>query len=250
MPFDDNLPSGTIVGRFTRLVVSLESTRELPAVGTLFITPTVGNIRYDSLDKLTLVETIQCHLNNNGELCGPGTEVPGVKVLASDQPLGVPSRVLYRAVFNFKKVRANPSPIVFEVPASGTVDLTTIIPIKADYGTIQVLTDPDTKQDVATLDTDVAILLLDDDSEVHDAIVTLVGTASANPYSSGTGYGIQFNQTGASATWTINHNLGFKPSVSVFNTGSQQVGAEVVHTSVNQVLIYFNTPTAGFARLT
>jgi hypothetical protein len=64
----------------------------------------------------------------------------------------------------------------------------------------------------------------------------------------GTGY--DFIQTGSSATWTINHNLGFKPSVDVYDSGSQQIQAEVSHPSVNQTVILLTAPTAGFARLT
>ena len=54
-------------------------------------------------------------------------------------------------------------------------------------------------------------------------------------------------QSSASATWTINHNLGFKPDVEVRNSGGQVVMAEVLHVSVNQTLIYFSSPTTGSA---
>lgn len=57
------------------------------------------------------------------------------------------------------------------------------------------------------------------------------------------------NQPSAAATWTIAHNLGFKPSVELLNTGSQEIEADVVHQSTNVCLVYFTTPTAGFARL-
>lgn len=54
-------------------------------------------------------------------------------------------------------------------------------------------------------------------------------------------------QSSASATWTVNHNLGVKPDVEVRNTGGQVVGAEVVHVSVNQTIIYFSLPMTGSA---
>jgi len=57
------------------------------------------------------------------------------------------------------------------------------------------------------------------------------------------------NQPSASATWTIAHNLGFKPAVELLNTGSQEIEADVVHQSTNVCLVHFTTPTAGFARL-
>jgi hypothetical protein len=56
-------------------------------------------------------------------------------------------------------------------------------------------------------------------------------------------------QSVASATWTINHNLGYVPSVEVFDAGSQEVDADVTHPSVNQTVILFTVPITGFARL-
>lgn len=67
------------------------------------------------------------------------------------------------------------------------------------------------------------------------------------PGPAGTAY--VHNQPSASATWTIAHNLGFKPAVELLNSGSQEIEADVVHQSTNVCLVYFTTPTAGFARL-
>lgn len=64
------------------------------------------------------------------------------------------------------------------------------------------------------------------------------------------GAGYAFTQSTSSATWTINHNLGYKPSVDIYDSGSQQIQAEISHPSVNQTVILLTTPTAGFARLT
>ena len=59
----------------------------------------------------------------------------------------------------------------------------------------------------------------------------------------------EYEQTSPATTWTINHNLGYKPAVEVFSVGSQELDADVVNTSVNQTVIGFTTATAGFARL-
>lgn len=59
-----------------------------------------------------------------------------------------------------------------------------------------------------------------------------------------------FTQSVAASTWTINHNLGFVPSVEVFDSGSQEVDADVTHPTVNQTVILFSVPLSGFARLT
>jgi hypothetical protein len=64
------------------------------------------------------------------------------------------------------------------------------------------------------------------------------------------GAGYDFIQTSSSSSWTINHNLGFKPGVDVYDSGSQQIQAEVSHPSTNQTVILLTAPTAGFARLT
>lgn len=58
-----------------------------------------------------------------------------------------------------------------------------------------------------------------------------------------------FTQSAAASQWTINHNLGFKPSVELFNSGSQEIDGDVVHTSTNQTVVYFTASLAGFARL-
>jgi hypothetical protein len=56
-------------------------------------------------------------------------------------------------------------------------------------------------------------------------------------------------QSTSSQTWTISHNLGYKPVAQVFDTGSQLIEAEVSHLSTNTLVILLTTPTAGFARL-
>jgi hypothetical protein len=69
------------------------------------------------------------------------------------------------------------------------------------------------------------------------------------PGPGGSGAAYIHNQPSAAATWSIPHNLGFKPSVELLNTGSQEIEADVVHISTNVCMVYFTTPTAGFARL-
>lgn len=59
-----------------------------------------------------------------------------------------------------------------------------------------------------------------------------------------------YTQAVAASTWTINHNLGFVPSVEVFDSGSQEIEADVSHPTTNQTVILFSVPLAGFARLT
>lgn len=60
---------------------------------------------------------------------------------------------------------------------------------------------------------------------------------------------LQHDQTVAASTWTINHNFGARPNVSVYSTGGNEMWAEILHTSLNQTQILFDAPTAGFAIL-
>lgn len=56
-------------------------------------------------------------------------------------------------------------------------------------------------------------------------------------------------QSIAASPWTINHNLGFKPSVEILSAGGVEIEGEVVHVSVNQVVINFTSSITGTARL-
>jgi len=74
------------------------------------------------------------------------------------------------------------------------------------------------------------------------------GTNWADATDSGAAF--VYTQSTPATTWTINHNLGYVPSVEVFDSGSQEVDADVSHPSVNTAVIVFSVPLAGFARLT
>ena len=57
------------------------------------------------------------------------------------------------------------------------------------------------------------------------------------------------NQLSSSSIWTINHNLGFNPSVEILSDGGMEIEGEVIHTNSNQVVINFSIPITGSARL-
>jgi len=61
--------------------------------------------------------------------------------------------------------------------------------------------------------------------------------------------GFSFEQPSASATWTIAHNLGYRPGVSCFTTGGQSLVGTVTHLSENTLTVTFAVPIAGVARL-
>jgi hypothetical protein len=58
------------------------------------------------------------------------------------------------------------------------------------------------------------------------------------------------NQPVASETWTINHSLGGKPSITVVDTADTVVIGEVTYISDSQIRIEFTTAFSGFAYLT
>lgn len=64
------------------------------------------------------------------------------------------------------------------------------------------------------------------------------------------GAGYLHQQTSASTTWTINHNLGFRPAVELLDSGGQEVEGDISHPTVNQAIITMSPATAGTARLT
>lgn len=72
------------------------------------------------------------------------------------------------------------------------------------------------------------------------------GAAGADGADGATGY--DFTQASASALWTINHNLGRKPMITLFTPGGQQMMADVLHVSTNQAQVSFAAPQTGSAR--
>ena len=57
------------------------------------------------------------------------------------------------------------------------------------------------------------------------------------------------NQSAASTTWTIQHNLNFKPNVTVFDSGESMVEGSVTHTSNTTLTITFSAAISGRAHL-
>ena len=86
-----------------------------------------------------------------------------------------------------------------------------------------------------------------DKSNLVTAINELAARGNAG---SSTGVAYTHLQSVTATVWTINHNLGMRPAVTILDTGGNEVEADVVHTSFNQLVIRFAIPIAGIARLT
>lgn len=57
-------------------------------------------------------------------------------------------------------------------------------------------------------------------------------------------------QSTVAGTWTINHNMGFRPAVELLDSGSQEIDGDISHPTVNQTVVTLNPASAGLARLT
>lgn len=89
------------------------------------------------------------------------------------------------------------------------------------------------------------------DTSAKTNLVTAINELAARG-SGGSSSGVAFThlQSVADTVWTINHNLGMRPAVTILDTGGNEVEADVVHLSSNQLVIRFAIPVAGLARLT
>jgi len=55
------------------------------------------------------------------------------------------------------------------------------------------------------------------------------------------------DQAVVSDTWTVVHNLGFKPNVSVFDSAGSEVEGDIEHVDVNTVVLTFTAAFGGTA---
>lgn len=56
-----------------------------------------------------------------------------------------------------------------------------------------------------------------------------------------------FTQGSAASTWTIAHNLGKHPNISIYTVGGVEVEAAIIHLSSNVAQILFDAPFSGYA---
>lgn len=86
------------------------------------------------------------------------------------------------------------------------------------------------------------VLIRPDDSRV---VVRAQGPTGA---SGSTAASYVHTQASPASTWNVTHGLGYRPSVELLDAGLSEIDGQVVHLSVNQLQVFFNTPTAGEAR--
>ena len=81
-------------------------------------------------------------------------------------------------------------------------------------------------------------------------LVAAINELADRPSTEGANKTYQFVQVSPARVWTVNHNLGLRPSVSIVDSGGAEIEADVRHSSPNQLVIYFAIPMSGLARLT
>jgi hypothetical protein len=57
------------------------------------------------------------------------------------------------------------------------------------------------------------------------------------------------NQTSANTVWTINHGLGYRPSVTIFDNTATEVEGAITHVDNNNVSLEFSIAITGTAYL-
>lgn len=57
----------------------------------------------------------------------------------------------------------------------------------------------------------------------------------------------EFTQSTPSATWVINHNIGRRVSVTLFNDVGDVLMSDIEHGSLNQATVTWSSPTTGSA---
>lgn len=85
------------------------------------------------------------------------------------------------------------------------------------------------------------------DTSAQSDLVAAINELAARDLNGG--QGVLHYQNVPASVWTLNHNLGLRPAVTVLDTGGNEVDAEIAHTHANQLVIRFARPLAGLARL-
>ena len=154
-----NVPEGIVWGRVTAYVTSFvadggtalpDGTPDaIPLNGTITLTPTVGVMVFPTLTppQQAVIQSLQCPIIG-GVLYAPGTTPenvgdrdPGVILVASEQPLGLPDRVQYKVTWALEGALV--TPVTIDVPSQATVDLATVIPATPGPGTVVVVSTVD-----------------------------------------------------------------------------------------------------------
>lgn len=57
----------------------------------------------------------------------------------------------------------------------------------------------------------------------------------------------EHNQTTPSYDWTVNHNLGRYPELTILGTDGNQIITDIEHVNINTAIVHFGAPIIGKA---
>ncbi len=85
---------------------------------------------------------------------------------------------------------------------------------------------------------------------VSEAVVGVQGPPGPiGPPGDGSDKHYEHTQSTPSAVWTISHNLGKRPAVTVIDSGGNEWQTAVEHISANECVVRFSAPFSGAAYL-
>lgn len=155
----------------------------------------------------------------------------------------VPTGVTYEVTERIRGAALNKYFISIDKNAiNGAVDLADLVPsidpvVQVNYATVEYVDDAFSDAGSAT---NISFTPTSEiTSTTVQAAITEVRTRSRFVH----------DQTSASATWSITHNMKFFPNVSIVDTALSKVIGEVVYTSENALTVTFSQSFAGKAYL-
>jgi hypothetical protein len=90
------------------------------------------------------------------------------------------------------------------------------------------------------------VLIVFDNTQQPWAILGIADTSSGGGPSTGD-LSFVYTQVSAAATWSVAHNLGKNPAVTVVDTGDNELLVDVVYVDLNNLTIKLASPTSGKA---
>ena len=81
----------------------------------------------------------------------------------------------------------------------------------------------------------------------HSAELGCLSEFSASSFGGGGAAPYKHTQATAASTWVINHNLGFFPTIQVFNANNVEIEGRVTQVSLNQATVSFLGNLTGYA---
>jgi len=75
-----------------------------------------------------------------------------------------------------------------------------------------------------------------------NSVISAIGVDVGTLYKKDT---FVFQQQTAATTWTIQHNMGKIPSVTIYDSSFSEIEGDIVYTDINNITINFSVLVAG-----